>query len=146
MNTLSRKITARFFPNQDAYNALQRHWSGLMNSERRDELSAAQHLLYLALTGKDWRRGFTPPANARKLANGAFSGWMLFRALELLHNQHREAELLEPFEGLITTQMLKDLRGFLPIRCSANAFRIDQFPKNTFPFEAYRDEVAEKTA
>ena len=117
-----------------------------MNSKGRNGLSAAQHLLYLAITGKDWRRAFTPPGNPRKLANGAFSGWMLFRTLELLHNQHREAELLAPFEGLITPHMLKELRMLLPLRCSAYAFRIEQFSKNSFPFDAYQDELAEKTA
>src|SRR5512138_2942362 len=35
MKTLSRAITARFFPNLDSYNALRRHWSGLINSEHK---------------------------------------------------------------------------------------------------------------
>jgi hypothetical protein len=72
MNTLSRAITARFFPQPDSYNALRKKWSDLINSERRHELTSAHHLLYLALIGKDWRKAFTTISNQRKLDNGAF--------------------------------------------------------------------------
>jgi len=60
MNTLSWAITARFFPNPESYNALRKHWSDLINSERRYELTAAHYLLYISLMGKDWRKAFTP--------------------------------------------------------------------------------------
>ena len=46
-----------------------------MNSDRKRDLAAEHHLLYLALLGKDWRAGFTPITNQRKLDNGAFHGW-----------------------------------------------------------------------
>lgn len=136
MNTLSRAITARFFPNSDSFNALRRHWSVLINSERRQELTAAHHILYLALIGKDWRKGFTPPSNQRKLDNGAFWGWAMFRAMQTIQLKAREEELLAPFDGLITSQMLDRLRNLLPI---ANAYRYkpSEFANRMFPFEAY---------
>jgi hypothetical protein len=140
MNTLSRAITARFFPNQDSYNALRKQWSVLMNSKSKSGLSAAHHLLYLALVGKDWRRAFTPPTNQLKLDNGGFFGWMMFRALQTLHNSFVETELLAPFEGLITLQMLQDIRSILPL-IHAYQFQPQQFSNSAFPFEAFKDET-----
>jgi hypothetical protein len=138
MNTLSRAITARFFPNSDSYNALRKHWSDLINSERKHELTAAHHLLYLALIGKDWRRAFTAPTNQRKLDNGAFLGWQMFSALQTIHFKFREEELMAPFEGLITSQMLDELRSLLP---TANAYtsKSTDFANGAFPFDAYAE-------
>jgi hypothetical protein len=136
MNTLPRAITAQFFPTIESYNALRHHWSDLMNSDRRHTLTAAHHLLYLALLGKDWRRAFTCPTNRRKLANGAFAGWQLFRALDVVRSKFVGADLLTPFDGLVTPEMLQALRGRL---ASLNAYTLhpDDFAQDSFPFEAY---------
>ena len=138
MNTLSRAITARFSPNSDSYNALRTHWSGLINSEPRHELTAAHHLLYLALSGKDWRKAFTPPTNQRKLDNGAFRGWGMFRALATIQLKCCEAEILAPFEGLITSLMLGELRGLLPAGNPYTHQPVD-FANGAFPFDAYSE-------
>ena len=139
MNTLSRAITARFFPNPDSYNALRKHWSSLINSERKHELTAAHHLLYLALTGKDWRKAFTPPTNQCKLDNGAFWGWGMFCALQTIHLKFKEQELLAPFDGLIASQMLTELRNLLPIE-NPYSHKPDEFSNGVFPFDAYFEE------
>lgn len=136
MNTLPRAVIARFFPDSNSYNALHKHWSDLIRSERRYELKAAHHLLYLALTGRDWRRGFTPPTNQRKLDNGAFLGWVLFRALEAVHLKFKQDELLKPFDGLITAAMLGELRMCLPA-VNAYSFKSTDFTNAAFPFDAY---------
>lgn len=138
MNTLSRAITARFFPQPDSYNAFRKHWSDLINSARRHELSAAHHLLYLALTGKDWRKAFTPPTNRRKLENGAFWGWVMFRALQSIQRKSAEEQLLAPFDGQVTPQMLGELRNLLP-RANAYAYQPADFAPGSFPFEAYSE-------
>ena len=140
MNTLSRAITARFFPNPDSYNALRKHWSDLINSEHKHELTAAHHLLYLALIGKDWRKAFTPITNRRKLDSGAFWGWGMFHALFILHSKFSEQDLLAPFDDLVTPQMLQDLRSFLPL-IYASEFRSDEFMNRQFPFEAYKNQA-----
>src|SRR5438093_7035790 len=114
MNTLPRAITARLFNSTNEYTVLQRHWSALVNSERKHELTAAHHVLYLTLLGRDWRRGFTPITNQRKLANGAFYGCVLFRALKMLHAKGSEQALLAPFDGLINQQMLEQARSLVP--------------------------------
>jgi len=138
MNTLPRAITAQILNNLDTYHALRRRWRELLCSERRPELSAAHHLLYTALLGRDWRRGFTPMTNRRKLENGAFYGWALFRALAILHAPSMQAELLAPFEGLITPAMLEQLRSLIPLEHPWTC-RPEQFAGGSFPFEAYRD-------
>lgn len=135
MNTLPRAITARFFTFAE-YLQLRQHWSRLMNSERKHGLSAAHHLLYLALIGKDWRKGFAPVTNPRRLANGAFHCWMLFRALSRLHMRSWEEQLLAPFDGIVTPQMLAMVRELIPYQ-SSYAYRIEQFEAGKFPFDAY---------
>jgi len=107
-----------------------------MRSARRRDLTTVHHLLYLALLGKDWRKGFTCVTNRHKLENGAFCGWAMFRALATLHMPSRQAELLALFDGLVTPTMLKNVRKMIPIR-NAYAYQPEQFAGRSFPFEAY---------
>lgn len=136
MNTLPRVITARFSPNPDSYNALRKHWSRLINSEQKHEFTVTHHLLYLALLGKDWRKAFTCPTNKRKLENGTFLGWKLFRALQIIQSKFAEQELLAPFDGLVTPQMLAELRKLLPIP-NPYIYPVERFANQNFPFDAF---------
>lgn len=136
MNTLSQAITAQILTDPTAYYNLRRHWSALVRSPRKHELTAAHHLLYLALLGKDWRKGFTCVTNPRKLENGAFYDWELFRALATLHSPSREMALLAPFDGLVTPAMLHQIRQLIPTR-NVYTHQPDQFIDRSFPFEAY---------
>lgn len=136
MNTLSRAITACLFPNTESYLALRRQWSRLINSDRKHELTATHHLLYLTVCGKDWRKAFTLATNRHKLDNGAYAGWRLWRALDQIHWSRDEAALLAPFEGIITAEMLQQIRTRLP-KPNAYAYRPEQFVAHHFPFEAY---------
>jgi hypothetical protein len=135
MNTLSRAITPHFFTTPESYKTLQAYWSSLVRSERKHALTAAHHLLYLALRGKDWRKAFTPITNLNKLNNGAFFSWGLFNALRSLH-YGRQEELLAPFEGLVTPEMLQLVRNLVP--SNAGKYRAEEFVKGVFPFEAYQ--------
>ncbi len=136
MNTLPRPVTAKLFTTPDSYFALRKHWSALVNSDRKHELSAAHHTLYLALLGKDWRKAFTPITNTRKLENGAFYEWGLFRALGKLHSKWHEEKLLSPFDGLVTAQMLQFIRSLLPAP-TPSAYGPTTFANRDFPFDAY---------
>ena len=136
MNTLSKSVTSKLLNNPEAYSTLRRRWSGLMNSASRHELSAAHHLLYLALCGKDWRKAFTPVANNRKLANGAYWNWGLFRAMRIFHNKLQEGWLLEPFDGMVTVEILNRIRAFIP-NVQPHKYHQDYFRSGTFPFDAY---------
>jgi len=140
MNTLSRAITARFFPDLNSYNALRKQWSDFINSERKHEFAAAHHLLYLALMGKDWRKAFTPPTNQRKLDNGAFWGWKMFKALEAIQRTSQEQKLLLPFDGLITPQMLSEIRSLLP-KGNPYTYKPADFVGTSFPFVAYSEKI-----
>jgi hypothetical protein len=93
-------------------------------------------LLYLAACGKDWRKAFTLATNRRKLDNGAYAGWMLWRALDQIHWSRDEAALLAPFEGTLTVEMLHQIKTWLP-RLNAYTCRPDQFANRQYPFEAY---------
>lgn len=137
MNTLSRTITSRFFSDSQNYIALRRQWSTLINSERKHELTAAHHLLYLAACGKDWRKAFTLASNRRKLENGAYAGWALWRALGQIHWSRDASELLAPFAGTITLEMFQQIRALLP-NPNAYAYRAEQFADRQWPFEAYQ--------
>ena len=145
MNTLSRAHTAQLFPHSETYLALRIHWSRLVNSEHKHNLSAAHLLLYLALLGKDWRKAFTPVTNTRKLANGAFYNWKLFHALATLHLPAYQDDLLAPFNGLVTPEMLGQIRRLIPARV-AHVFKPVQFLGGAFPFEAYADMEGINTA
>ena len=114
MNTLSRADTAQLFDDEINYHTLRRHWSSLMGSEQRHALTAAHHLVYLALLGRDWRRAFTMPRNARKLANGGMYGAGLFRAAGRVRSSGDPEPLLAPFDGLVTLAVLQRLRARLP--------------------------------
>ena len=91
MNTLTKTITNQILNNPKTYAALRQRWSELMNSDRRRERSAAHHLLYLTLCGKDWRKAFTPVTNLRNLENGAYWNWGLFNAVRIFNSKlHQE--------------------------------------------------------
>jgi hypothetical protein len=134
MNTLPPAITAQFLIDPLRFHDLRRHWRTLMASPRKHELTAKHHLLYLILLGKDWRKGFTCVTNRRKLENGAFQGWIMFRALVALHWSDPE-QLLAPFDGLVTPTMLEQIRRLVPVQ-NAYSYRPEQFTPS-FPFDAY---------
>ena len=136
MNTLSKSITSQILKDPNTYTAIRRQWSQLMNSDRRRGLSSAHHLLYLALCGKDWRKGFTMPTNKKKLNNGAYYGWGLHRALAKLHSKLAEGWLLKPFAGLVTLEMLERVRQYVPWQ-NPYLYKPEDFENGSFPFEAY---------
>lgn len=136
MNTLPRAVVAQTLTDPQVYLSLRQQWRNLMNAERRHELKAGHHLLYLALCGKDWRKGFTPVTNQQKLDNGAYNGWEMFRALAWLHSPFHETLLLAPFDGVITAEMLQNLRPLLP-KISAHQFKPADFAAGCYPFAAY---------
>jgi hypothetical protein len=107
-----------------------------MTSDRRHTLAAEHHLLYLALIGRDWCKAFTPTSNPRKLANGAFTGWPLFRALSVLHSPSHAPFLLAPFDGYVTSAMLAQLRPFLP-RLSPYRSQAADFRPGAWAHDAY---------
>jgi hypothetical protein len=136
MNTLSKSITTKVLNDPEAYSALRKRWSEIVNSDRRCEISAAHHLLYLALCGKDWRKAFAPVTNNRKLENGAYWNWGLFHAMRFFHSKLHEGWLLEPFDGIVTIEILDQIREIVP-NVQPHKYHQDYFRSGTFPFDAY---------
>ena len=114
MNTLTKRETRSFFGSDEGYTALERHWRALVNSPVKKTLGPEHYLLYQALRGKDWRRGFTPITNRRKLENGAFYNWGLNHALRRLHSAWAEEKLLKPFAEVVGVETLQMMRAMLP--------------------------------
>ena len=114
MKTLNKTMTARFFRGAEDYDRLIALWSGWMRDrETRRQLTAAHHLLYLILRGRDWRAAFTPVTNARKLDNGGVYNWGARRAIHALHYGNAE-ELLAPFRDALAPSALVMARELVP--------------------------------
>ena len=115
MKTLNKTMTARFFRNSEDYECLITLWSGWMrDSEMRRQLTAAHHLLYLILRGRDWHKAFTPITNARKLENGGFFQWQARQAVLTLHRTASEPQLLAPFRDVLAPDTLALVRELVP--------------------------------
>jgi hypothetical protein len=113
MDTLPRETREAFFESAEHYQQFRQHWSWLQNSpDRPRHLGPEHHLLVAALRGRDWRKGFRPPTNEKKLANGAGDGCGARRALFVIRWSKRPL-LLAPFNGLVTAAMLDKLTPFL---------------------------------
>ena len=109
MNTLGKSITCRFFKTQAGYSELKTRWSATVASG--EQLSAADHLLYLVLLGKDWRKGFMPASNAVKVENGALRG----DGPAFVRVQHRLINgYVGPFADLLSEEALLLIPRLLP--------------------------------
>lgn len=115
MKTLSKKITATFFNNEDDYAKLKAHWGQLMqDKELRKQLKAEHHIIYLALMGKDWTKMFTPTTNKTKLANGYNENAGRLRACSVAGSSHySNTYLLTPFDGLVSEDTLHLIQAYL---------------------------------
>ncbi len=94
-------------------------------------------MLYLALIGGDWRQGFTPITNRRKLDNGGFNDWGPLRAIWALNRLGSDKALLAPFDGHVTPAMLLLVREMIP-RSRAYSHGLKDFADGVFPFDAYQ--------
>ena len=115
MKTLSKTMTARFFRSPEDYERLMALWScAMQDKDARRQLTAAHHLLYLILRGRDWHGAFTPVTNARKLENGGFFQWKARFAVTTLHRAGMEAKLLAPFRDVLAPDALRLIRELVP--------------------------------
>ena len=115
MKTLSKTMTARFFRSPEDYERLIMLWSDAMQDKQmRCQLTAAHHLLYLILRGRNWHTAFTPITNVRKLENGGFFQWGARLAVTTLHRTGMEAQLLAPFRDVLAPDALRLIRELVP--------------------------------
>jgi hypothetical protein len=141
VNTLSKAITNRWFTSPEAFATIERAWKAYVNSSEGKTLSSAHFLLYAALRGKDWRKGFVhedklvAPHAQEQVGE---SGWRPNVALRQIHQNatiytwlprgkadadkpadyhgaYRTTTLLGPFGGSVTAEMLEAVREVLPM-------------------------------
>ena len=124
LDALTEDMTRSFFGSNEGYVALERHWSALVNSPARKQLGPEHYLLYQALRGKDWRKGFTPITDHRKMDNGGFYDWGLYHALRRLHSEWAQEKLLQPFAEVVDAETLQKVRAMLPRH--VNSFEVPQ--------------------
>lgn len=114
MKTLNKTMTAQFFRSAEDYNHLLALWSVWMqDADMRRQLTAAHHLLYLILRGRNWHTAFTPITNACKLENGGVYNWGARRAVHALHYGSAE-DLLAPFRDVLAPSALVMARELVP--------------------------------
>jgi hypothetical protein len=120
MNTLGKEITQEFFEDENGYQKFIARWSEMMNDKNVcKDINAAEHLIYLAVRGKDWRKGFTAATNKNKVANGYngsqygdFGGninGIIDRAKGISNDHH----FLWFFKGIINEEGLKKVRKYI---------------------------------
>ena len=115
MKRLNRQITTAFYKEAAGFAALQAHWSRLQQDPvRRNTLTAAHHLLYQILRGKNWQTAFTRMTNPVKLENGGFYSWGARRALLGLHSAVFAECLLAPFAEFLSPEALCLIRERIP--------------------------------
>jgi hypothetical protein len=167
MNTLPVEYRERFIKTSSDLHRLRRAWRS-----HRGLHTGTHHLIYLAVQGKDWRKAFGALVNPRKVANGGYYTWGLRSAVRqvqsyrarLHHNRERrylrtewaqeryrefkaeERELLAPFGGLVTPEILLELGELLPklphfSPGGATDYRPDAFEAYILP-----EETAERLA
>lgn len=114
MNTLNKTMAARFFRSPEDYDRLLTLWKqGMQDAEMRSRLTAAHHLLYLILRGRNWHKAFAPITNTRKLENGGIYNWGARKAVQALHYGDPEL-LLTPFRGVLHPDALVMARELVP--------------------------------
>jgi hypothetical protein len=107
-----------FYPPVTGYSAtstaFRDRWCEILRSEMRHEFDAADHLMYLAMMGIDWRAAFSPISRLAKLKNGCRPYQAAAQALAIVHITYRDAEWIERFNGSLTQEMLTAMRARLP--------------------------------
>lgn len=108
------------FTSKEHYLSFISAWKHTFNDpELRKQLTPAHFLLYAALRGKDWRKGFTPCTNKNKIDNGYAPYYSAYNALLSIHtatqaSMWRAGMLMEPFNGTLTKEMLLIIGAMLP--------------------------------
>ena len=137
MNTLSKELTAQILGGQAAWLKLRKKWAEILSSDRRNDLTAAHHLLANAALGRDWRKGFTSISEETRKGKNKLKSWIspdqaLFDALWDLRSANLDPhKILDPFEGAISVKAFEALKFILPSEGSTYAhYTKDAFPRS----------------
>ena len=75
----------------------------------RKYLTSSHFILYALLRNREWTKGWTAP-NPKSLGKVDQHHWKKIYAFHNIKTGYNETELLAPFDGTITTAMLKTIR------------------------------------
>jgi len=133
MNTLSKQITGTYFFNEDEdnYNKLRKIWHDLVNDkEKKHLLTHYEHIIYLVLLGKDWRKAISISTKPIRLENGYIPKYhQLFASREI--SQYRFDKYIKPLFGdLFTIEQIKN---------AENSMNIPKDWKDFGKVDAYKD-------
>ena len=122
MNTLSKELTAQILGGQAAWLKLRKKWAEILSSDRRNDLTAAHHLLANAALGRDWRKGFTSISEETRKGKNKLKSWIspdqaLFDALWDLRSANLDPhKILDPFEGGNFGQGIRGIEVYFALR------------------------------
>ena len=123
MNTLSKEFTLGKFFGEDPenYTKLRKQWSKMVNSDTKDELTMAHHILYLILIGKNWKKAVTLPTSKNKLANGYKPH--IIDVAERWNGTFTKNKILSAFEGVVTPEMYDNAGKVTNLDMSEDAYK-----------------------
>lgn len=126
MNTLSKTVTQSIL-GEGGYEKFDAQWKSVAsNSVKRLELRPVHYLIAALVRGKDYRKGFKPITNARKLAHGG--SWGFKHAVEELarvgtntpYSKVIVERYMRVFGDSLTVDQLKAFQALTPTSLSIN--------------------------
>ena len=123
MNTLSKEFTLGTFYSEDpeVYKKLRAQWSKMVNSDTKDQLTMAHHMLYLILIGKNWKKAVTLPTNKNKVANHYKPH--IDEVKERWGGTFTKQNILRSFEGVVTSEMYDSAGKVTDFNMSEDAYK-----------------------
>jgi len=123
MNTLSKEFTLGTFFNEDPENyvKLRKQWSKMVNSDTKDQLTMAHHIIYLILIGKNWKKAVTLPTNKNKVANHYKPH--IDEVKERWGGTFTKQNILRSFEGTVTSEMYDNAGKVTDFNMSEDAYK-----------------------
>ena len=94
-----------WFTSKEHYLEFIAAWKNWAN--RGGHLNSTHFILYALLRNRQWTDGWTTPTKPGKIDQ---QHWKVIYAFQGIKSTHNERELLAPFDGTITTEMLMAIR------------------------------------
>lgn len=114
MKTLGKKVTKSFFRTKNGWTNLKKAWVKELKAGSSFTFDPGVHLLYNALRGKDYRKGFTPTTNRKKIINGQYRDSGMMKAVASARLESTKEAVLLIFGKHITREGLESLIAMLP--------------------------------
>lgn len=141
MKTLGKKITKDFFITENSWKDIQKDWARELQAKNSMLENPGVHLLYNALRGKDYRKGFTATSNRKKIVNGQYRDLGLMRAIRSARLESTKEAMMFMFGDNISREGLENLISMLPPEeelFPGMGKKTDQYRYDLFTLDPYR--------